>query len=113
MFTGIAKDRANGQTIGLGVSMPVLINLVLCADKLPFDLDSFDYLAMVARAQLAIIARSSRGMKTYLAVLSMATNRCGLPSVVRSSAMSPLMVCCANHCRAADMEVAASRRWIG
>jgi len=58
MFTGIAKAPADGSVIGLGVNMPVMINLVLRGDKLPFNLDSFDYLATVARAQLAIIAKT-------------------------------------------------------
>jgi len=57
MFTGIAKAPADGTIIGLGVNMPVMINLVLRGDKLPFTLDSFDYLATVSRAQLAIIAK--------------------------------------------------------
>ena len=58
MFTGIAKAPADGTVIGLGVNMPIMINLVLRGDKLPFKLDSFDYLATVARAQLAIIAKA-------------------------------------------------------
>ena len=56
MFTGIAKAKPDGSVIGLGVSMPVLINLVLRGDKLSFNLDSFDTLGTVARAQLALIA---------------------------------------------------------
>ncbi len=58
MFTQIAVMPPDGQTIGLGVSMPVLVNLTLRADELPFDLDSFDYLATAAYAQLAIVAKS-------------------------------------------------------
>ncbi len=58
MFTGIAKAPANGQVIGLGVNMPVMINLVMRGDKLGFNADSFDYLGTVARAQLALIAKS-------------------------------------------------------
>lgn len=57
MFTGIAAMPADGTVIGMGVNMPVMINLVLRGDKLPFDLDSFDYLATVARAPLVIIAK--------------------------------------------------------
>lgn len=56
MFTELAANKADGLTIGMGVSMPVLINLVLRGDQLPFNLESFDYLATVARAQLAIVA---------------------------------------------------------
>lgn len=58
MFTGLAAQAPDGQTIGVGVTMPVLINLVLRGDELPFDLDSFDYLATIARAQLAIVSKA-------------------------------------------------------
>ena len=57
MFTGIAAMPADGSVVGMGVNMPVMINLVLRGDKLPFDLGSFDYLATVARAPLVIIAK--------------------------------------------------------
>lgn len=57
MFSGIAKAKPDGSVIGMGVNMPVMINLVLRGDKLPFKLDSFDYLGTVARAQLAIVAK--------------------------------------------------------
>ncbi len=57
MFTQVAVAKPDGLTIGMGVSMPVLVNLVLRGDQLPFDLDSFTYLATVARAQLALVAR--------------------------------------------------------
>ncbi len=58
MFTGIANRPADGSVIGLGVNMPILVNLVNRADQLNFDLDSFDYLGTAARAQLAMIARA-------------------------------------------------------
>ena len=58
MFTGLAVAKPDGQTLGMGVNMPILVNLVLRGKDLPFDLDSFDYLATIARAQLAIIAKS-------------------------------------------------------
>ena len=58
MFTGIAKMPAKGNVIGMGVNMPVMINIVKRGAELGFDLDSFDYLGTVARAQLALIARA-------------------------------------------------------
>lgn len=58
MFTGIAKIPPKGNVIGLGVNMPILINLVKRGDQLGFDLDSFEYLGTVARAQLALIAKA-------------------------------------------------------
>jgi tripartite-type tricarboxylate transporter receptor subunit TctC len=58
MFTKLAVDKPDGQTLGMGVNMPILVNLVLRGKELPFNLDSFDYLATIARAQLAIIAKA-------------------------------------------------------
>ncbi|NKB77940.1 MAG: hypothetical protein GKR96_13130 [Gammaproteobacteria bacterium] len=58
MFTGIAKMPAKGNVIGMGVNMPVMINIVKRGAELGFDLDSFDYLGTVAKAQLALIARA-------------------------------------------------------
>jgi tripartite-type tricarboxylate transporter receptor subunit TctC len=57
MFAGIAKGSADGTTIGLGVNMPIMINLVLRGKKLPFKLDSFAYLATVSRIQVGVIAK--------------------------------------------------------
>lgn len=58
MFTQLATLPADGQTIGMGVTMPVLVNLTVRPDAIPFDLDSFDYLNTVALAQLAIVAKA-------------------------------------------------------
>lgn len=56
MFTQVAVAKPDGQTLGMGVTMPVLVNLTIRPDEVPFDLDSFDYIGTVALAQLAIIA---------------------------------------------------------
>lgn len=58
MFTGIANRPADGTIVGLGVNMPLLVNLVNRPEKLKFNLDSFDYLGTASRAQLAMIARA-------------------------------------------------------
>lgn len=58
MFTAIANKPADNRTIGLGVNMPVMINLVTRPDEVKFDLDSFAYLGTAAGAQLALIARA-------------------------------------------------------
>ncbi|MEM8849045.1 MAG: tripartite tricarboxylate transporter substrate binding protein [Pseudomonadota bacterium] len=64
MFTGISQRPATGETIGLGVNMPILVNLTLRPGELPFDLGSFDYLGTLARAQLALIARADAPFDT-------------------------------------------------
>lgn len=77
MFTGLAVAKADGQTIGMGVSMPVLVNLVLRGDELPFDLDSFDYLATVARAQLALIAKADAPYDDFKQLVDYSKNNGG------------------------------------
>lgn len=59
MFTGISQAKPDGQVIGMGVSTPILINLILRGDTLPFDVDSFDYIGTVTRPKLAMIAPAS------------------------------------------------------
>ena len=56
MFTGISKSEPNGQVIGMGVSTPILMQLVTRGDQLPFKVDDFDYLSSVALGQLALVA---------------------------------------------------------
>lgn len=57
MFTAIANKPADNRTVGLGVNMPVMINLVNRPDEVKFTLDSFAYLGTAAGAQLALVAR--------------------------------------------------------
>lgn len=79
MFTGISAAKPDGQTIGMGVSMPILINLVLRGDKLPFKLDSFDYLATITRAQLAIVAKKDAPFNTVAELVAHSKKMGGEP----------------------------------
>jgi tripartite-type tricarboxylate transporter receptor subunit TctC len=56
MFTQLAVAEPDGRTLGMGVTMPVLVNLTVRPDEVPFGLDDFDYVGTVALAQLALIA---------------------------------------------------------
>lgn len=56
MFTGIAKMPPRGAVIGIGVNMPIVVNLIKRGDELSFDLNSFDYLGTIAKAELALVA---------------------------------------------------------
>ena len=58
MFTKIAKSKPNGQVVGMGVSTPILMQLVMRPEKMAFNIDDFDYIATVARGELAVVARS-------------------------------------------------------
>ena len=58
MFTKVAKSKPNGQVVGMGVSTPILMQLVLRPEKMAIGIDDFDYIATVARGELAVVARS-------------------------------------------------------
>jgi len=58
MFTGIAKRPASNDVIGLGVNMPILINLVKRGAELGFDIDSFTYIGTLSNAQNALVSRA-------------------------------------------------------
>lgn len=56
MFSGLVKAKPNGQRIGMGVTLATQVNLAERGDKLPFKIDSFDYLATVVLSPLALVA---------------------------------------------------------
>lgn len=58
MFSSMVREKPDGLTVGMGVTIPTLMNLALRGDKLPFKADSFDYLATVVLAPVAIITRA-------------------------------------------------------
>lgn len=57
MFADLAHKKADGMSIGAGITMPILLNLATRGDKIPFNLDSFDYIATAAKVELAIVAK--------------------------------------------------------
>ena len=64
MFTQLAVAPADGLRLGMGVTMPVLVNLTVRGGEVPFTLDSFDYLGTVALAQVGIIAKGDAPYST-------------------------------------------------
>lgn len=79
MFTGVSKRPASGNLIGMGVSIPVLVQLVKRGDKLPFDLDSFDYLGTIAKAELALVAGKDAPFNTLEEMVAYAKKSESLP----------------------------------
>ncbi len=56
MFSSLVRAKPDGLKMGMGVTVPTLLNLAARGDKLPFNLDSFDYLATIVVAPLALVA---------------------------------------------------------
>lgn len=79
MFTGVSQRPANGSVIGMGVSIPVLVQLVNRGDQLPFDLESFDYLGTVAKAELALVASKDAPFDDLAGMIEYAKSQGTLP----------------------------------
>lgn len=79
MFTGIAKMPPRGKVIGLGVNMPVLVNLVRRGDELGFDLDSFEYLGTISKAELSLVASAEAPFDDLQGLIDHAKSAGGLP----------------------------------
>lgn len=78
MFTGIANRPPSNNVVGLGVTMPILINLVRRGSELSFNLDSFAYVGTLANAQLALVARADAPYQTLAEFLAYAADHPGL-----------------------------------
>ncbi|MBT6190925.1 MAG: tripartite tricarboxylate transporter substrate binding protein, partial [Tateyamaria sp.] len=64
MFTSLSQRPVDNQTVGMGVGIPVLVQLVQRGDELPFNIDSFDYLGTIAKAELALVASADAPFDT-------------------------------------------------
>lgn len=58
MFSSLMRQKPDGLTLGLGVSTPIFLNLASRGDKLPFAIDTFDYIATIMRGEIAMVARA-------------------------------------------------------
>jgi tripartite-type tricarboxylate transporter receptor subunit TctC len=65
MLSGLARDKADGTNIGIGVTLATLMNIANRGDRLPFNLDSFDYLGTMVVAPVAIIAPADAPYDTF------------------------------------------------
>lgn len=64
MFSTLMRAKPDGLTLGLSVSMPVFLNLASRGDKIPFNIDSFDYLATIMRGEIAMVAQADAPYNT-------------------------------------------------
>lgn len=79
MFTGLSQMPPRGNIIGMGVSIPVLVQLVQRGDQLPFDVDSFDYLGTIAKAELALIATGDAPFDDLEGMIAYSKSQDGMP----------------------------------
>ena len=65
MFSSLVRARPDGLKIGMGVTIPTLMNLAERGETLPFGVDSFDYLATVMLAPMALVAPKDAPYSTF------------------------------------------------
>ncbi|MCF6246282.1 MAG: tripartite tricarboxylate transporter substrate binding protein [Desulfobacula sp.] len=58
MFSTLMNKKPDGLTLGVGVNVPILLNLALRGDKLPFKIDSFDYIATIIKGENALVVKA-------------------------------------------------------
>ncbi|MEZ0467878.1 tripartite tricarboxylate transporter substrate binding protein [Phaeobacter sp. SYSU ZJ3003] len=65
MFSGVATASPDGLTLGMGVTTPTLMGITERGDSLPFNIESFDYLATVVLGPLAVVAPADAPYNTF------------------------------------------------
>jgi len=58
MLSGLMNDKPDGLTLGLAVNVPILLNLAQRGDKLPFKIDTYDYIGTITKGEVALVAKS-------------------------------------------------------
>jgi tripartite-type tricarboxylate transporter receptor subunit TctC len=77
MFSGIANKDADGLSIGMGVTVPTLMAIAQRGDALPFNNDSFDFLATVVLAPVAVVAPADAPYNTFAELVAYANENDG------------------------------------
>lgn len=96
MFTGLSQMPPRGKVVGMGVSIPVLVQLVQRGDQLPFNVDSFDYLGTIAKAELALVASKDAPFDDLQGLVAYAKEQGTLPVAT----MAPPQVLMMNQTKA-------------
>lgn len=77
MFSAMLSAEPDGTLIGIGVNMPILINLARRGDSLPFTAESFDYLATVTLGPLAIATDTEAPFDDFAGLVAFAKENDG------------------------------------
>ncbi len=58
MLSGLMNAQPDGKTLGLAVNVPILLNLAKRGDKLPFKIDTFDYIGTITKGEVALVTKA-------------------------------------------------------
>lgn len=75
MLSGLMNKRPDGKILGLCVNVPIILNLIKRGDKLPFKIESFDYIGTVTKGELALVAKSDAPFDDINSLISYAKSK--------------------------------------
>lgn len=75
MFSSLMNEKPNGQIIGMGVNVPILVNLATRGDKIPFKIDSFDYIGTITAGEVALVAKKDAPFNDIHSFLKLAKTK--------------------------------------
>jgi len=69
------NEKPDGSTLGLAVNVPILLNLAKRGDKLPFKIDTYDYIGTITKGEVALVARADAPFNDINAVIALAKTK--------------------------------------
>jgi tripartite-type tricarboxylate transporter receptor subunit TctC len=75
MLSGLMNEKPDGSTLGLAVNVPILLNLAKRGDKLPFKIDTYDYIGTITKGEVALVARADAPFNDINAVIELAKTK--------------------------------------
>jgi tripartite-type tricarboxylate transporter receptor subunit TctC len=75
MLSGLMNAKPDGKTLGVAVNVPILLNLAKRGDKLPFKIESFDYIATITKGEVALVAKTDAPFNNIAEFIAQAKNK--------------------------------------
>lgn len=75
MLSGLMNEKPDGQTMGVAVNVPILLNLAKRGDKLPFKIDTFDYIGTITKGEVALVAKKDAPFNNINEVIAAAKKK--------------------------------------
>jgi tripartite-type tricarboxylate transporter receptor subunit TctC len=75
MLSGLMNEKPDGSILGVAVNVPILLNIAKRGDKLPFKIDTFDYIGTITRGEVALVARSDAPFKDINGFIALAKTK--------------------------------------
>jgi tripartite-type tricarboxylate transporter receptor subunit TctC len=75
MLSGLMNAKPDGLTLGLAVNVPILLNLAKRGDKLPFKIDTYDYIGTITKGEVALVAKADAPFNDINGVIALAKTK--------------------------------------